>query len=399
MHPLQTLAQDARARSSSTAPGARVTAENDEARARALWLAETLGLRPFALADDQRALYHAGCAIASNFLVTLYRVAARARRAGRRAARGARAADGAHDRERLRADRPDRARRLGDGRRATVPRCTAPASSRLYDALAAATQRVRVVRVDRRARPAAARRRRPRADDGRAARRPHRALPRGARPTATCSSPASSSTRRSSRRPPTSTPTRATSSATPALAEAEGVDVLFAPSADEMYPPGFATWVEPAGAAEGLESEHRPRPLPRRRDRLPEALQHRPAGDRVVRPQGRAAGRRAQAARPRPQRRRSRSASSTRCATTTASRSRRATCCLSPVERDAGARDPARSRDPRRRHAPAPSSPRPASSPTTSTSPTSTAPPSPSQRASAQTRLIDNVPLPEGDHS
>jgi pantoate--beta-alanine ligase len=37
-----------------------------------------------------------------------------------------------------------------------------------------------------------------------------------------------------------------------------GVDVLFAPAADELYPPGFATWVEPAGAAEGLEGEHRP---------------------------------------------------------------------------------------------------------------------------------------------
>jgi pantoate--beta-alanine ligase len=40
--------------------------------------------------------------------------------------------------------------------------------------------------------------------------------------------------------------------------EAEGVDVLFAPPAAEMYPPGFATWVEPAGAAEGLEGTHRP---------------------------------------------------------------------------------------------------------------------------------------------
>jgi len=37
-----------------------------------------------------------------------------------------------------------------------------------------------------------------------------------------------------------------------------GVDVLFAPSDDEMYPPGFATWVEPAGAALGLEGDHRP---------------------------------------------------------------------------------------------------------------------------------------------
>ncbi len=34
--------------------------------------------------------------------------------------------------------------------------------------------------------------------------------------------------------------------------------MLFAPDASEMYPPGFATWVDPAGAAEGLESEHRP---------------------------------------------------------------------------------------------------------------------------------------------
>jgi pantoate--beta-alanine ligase len=43
-----------------------------------------------------------------------------------------------------------------------------------------------------------------------------------------------------------------------ALAEAEGIDVLFAPSAEAMYPPGFATWVVPEGAAEGLESVHRP---------------------------------------------------------------------------------------------------------------------------------------------
>jgi pantoate--beta-alanine ligase len=43
-----------------------------------------------------------------------------------------------------------------------------------------------------------------------------------------------------------------------ARAEAEGIDVLFAPSTAEMYPPGFATWVDPAGAADGLESEHRP---------------------------------------------------------------------------------------------------------------------------------------------
>ena len=43
-----------------------------------------------------------------------------------------------------------------------------------------------------------------------------------------------------------------------AVFEENGVDVLFAPGQDEMYPPGFATWVEPEGAAIGLEGEHRP---------------------------------------------------------------------------------------------------------------------------------------------
>jgi pantoate--beta-alanine ligase len=42
------------------------------------------------------------------------------------------------------------------------------------------------------------------------------------------------------------------------FAEAAGVDLLFAPAAAELYPPGFATWVDPAGAAEGLEGDHRP---------------------------------------------------------------------------------------------------------------------------------------------
>ena len=43
-----------------------------------------------------------------------------------------------------------------------------------------------------------------------------------------------------------------------AIAEEHGVDVLFAPAADEIYPPGFATWVDPKGAAEGLEGDARP---------------------------------------------------------------------------------------------------------------------------------------------
>jgi predicted short-subunit dehydrogenase-like oxidoreductase (DUF2520 family) len=76
LHPLQTFT---RARGPEQLDGAyaAVTAETEEARAVAVELAETLGLRPFELADDERALYHAGAAIASNFLVTLRRVAGR----------------------------------------------------------------------------------------------------------------------------------------------------------------------------------------------------------------------------------------------------------------------------------------------------------------------------------
>jgi pantoate--beta-alanine ligase len=42
------------------------------------------------------------------------------------------------------------------------------------------------------------------------------------------------------------------------LAEAEGVDVLFAPPSEEMYPDGFATTVHVAGVTDTLEGAHRP---------------------------------------------------------------------------------------------------------------------------------------------
>jgi pantoate--beta-alanine ligase len=42
------------------------------------------------------------------------------------------------------------------------------------------------------------------------------------------------------------------------LAADAGVDVLFAPPETEVYPPGFDTWVEPGGIAEGLEGAERP---------------------------------------------------------------------------------------------------------------------------------------------
>ena len=53
-----------------------MTAESDEARSVGRRLAELLGLRAFDLADGRRAAYHAGAAMASNYLVTL-RAAAR----------------------------------------------------------------------------------------------------------------------------------------------------------------------------------------------------------------------------------------------------------------------------------------------------------------------------------
>lgn len=39
---------------------------------------------------------------------------------------------------------------------------------------------------------------------------------------------------------------------------AEGVDLLFAPGVEEVYPPGFATTVTVAGISEGLCGDHRP---------------------------------------------------------------------------------------------------------------------------------------------
>ena len=42
------------------------------------------------------------------------------------------------------------------------------------------------------------------------------------------------------------------------MAVAEGVDVLFVPTVDEIYPTGFASWVDVHGAARGFEGDLRP---------------------------------------------------------------------------------------------------------------------------------------------
>jgi predicted short-subunit dehydrogenase-like oxidoreductase (DUF2520 family) len=74
LHPLQTFT---RARGPEQLDGAwgAVTAETDEALELGLDLARLVGLEPFALQDADRPLYHAGAAVASNYLVTLHDVA------------------------------------------------------------------------------------------------------------------------------------------------------------------------------------------------------------------------------------------------------------------------------------------------------------------------------------
>ena len=76
VHPLQTFTGERGAEQLDGAYAA-VTAETVEARETGFWLARTLGLQPFELADEARPLYHAGATIASNYLVTLQRAASR----------------------------------------------------------------------------------------------------------------------------------------------------------------------------------------------------------------------------------------------------------------------------------------------------------------------------------
>jgi len=74
VHPLQTFTRERGAEQLDGA-WAAVTAETEGARSAGRWLAETLGLRPFDLADSARTLYHAGAVFASNYVVTLQRAA------------------------------------------------------------------------------------------------------------------------------------------------------------------------------------------------------------------------------------------------------------------------------------------------------------------------------------
>jgi predicted short-subunit dehydrogenase-like oxidoreductase (DUF2520 family) len=75
LHPLQSFTH-ARGAEQLDGAYAAITAESDEAREVGFELARLLGLEPFDLAEEDRALYHAGAVIAASFLATLHRVAA-----------------------------------------------------------------------------------------------------------------------------------------------------------------------------------------------------------------------------------------------------------------------------------------------------------------------------------
>jgi predicted short-subunit dehydrogenase-like oxidoreductase (DUF2520 family) len=77
VHPLMTFTR-ARGPEQMDGASAAITGTTPEALAAAAWLARELGLAPFELADAARPLYHAGASMASNFIVTLYRLGSRA---------------------------------------------------------------------------------------------------------------------------------------------------------------------------------------------------------------------------------------------------------------------------------------------------------------------------------
>ena len=182
------------------------------------------------------------------------------------------------------------------------------------------------------------------------------------------------------------------------LAREAGVDLVFAPSADEMYPPGFQTWVEVTELGSILEGAHRPGHFRGVATVVLKLFTIVRPDARLLRPEGRPAGRGHPAADPRPRardraprpphrprRRRSRAVLAQRSAVAGASASARS-------------RSPARSRlampTPRARCLP----PRTGSSSTTS----SVADFDPPVLAGAvrigSTRLIDNVVL-EGEEA
>ena len=259
VHPLQTFTLG-RGPEQLDGAWAAVTGETEEARTVACGLAETLGLHPFDLDDGLRTVYHAGAAIASNYLVTLYRTAARLFEDAGAPPEALVPLMTANDRERLPAHGPDLARRLGG--RGRTSRSAARVASRARADVPRAGRGNRTMKITRTI-----------AETRRALRgvediglvptmgayhEGHLSLFRFARAeneavvTSLFVNPAQFGDAADLNGYPRDEDRDAR------LAEESGVDLLFIPAADELYPSGYETWIEVEQVSRGLEGEHRP---------------------------------------------------------------------------------------------------------------------------------------------
>jgi pantoate--beta-alanine ligase len=270
LHPLQTFTLSRGAEQLDGAFAA-VTAETEEARAAGLALAGLLGVQPFALADDRRVLYHAGAAVASNYLVTL-------RRAAGRLLEDAGAPPDALD--------PLMRRTIENGFELTGPIARGdwetvraheaaigraePALVPAYRELARATTLLAAREESREALEVSRT-----VDDVRDALR-RRGGTVGLVPTMGALHEGHLSLLRAAREEcdtvvmslfvnPTQFAGGEDLARYPrdeahdlALAEEHGVDLVFAPGAEELYPPGHDTWVDVEELGSTLEGEHRP---------------------------------------------------------------------------------------------------------------------------------------------
>jgi pantoate--beta-alanine ligase len=279
LHPLQSFSK-ARGPEQLDGSWAAVSAETDDARAVGFRLAETLGLRPFDLDDRRRAAYHAGAAMASNYLVTLRHAAASlVERAGAPAEALDPLMRGVIDNgfeltgPIARGDWETVARHLA------VIREQRPELEQLYLVLAEATARIAGRKLPSGSEPQSPLRP-PRVcrtiADARAALADRRAGSIGLVPTMGSLHDGHLSLLRAAREEcdtvvmslfvnPTQFSTEADLARYPRdeardleLAADLGVDIVFVPTADEMYPLGFQTWVEVTELGSILEGRFRP---------------------------------------------------------------------------------------------------------------------------------------------
>ena len=316
---------------------AAIAGSDEAALSFARWLAEALGMRPFEVPEESRAAYHAAAAISSNLLVALEESAAQLverlgiedarelltplvlRTAANWAERGPAALTGP-------IARGDRA--IVERHRAVLAE-TAPELIPMYDALAERAEAV--MRGARRAKPratgsserASVKIVRSKTELREALAEPRREGKRiGLVPTMGYFHEGHLSLMREAREDcdvvvvslfvnPTQFGPGEDLDSYPRdedrdaeLAALEGVDLLWTPDTDEMYPEGFATSVEVGQlahrSARGRPGASRSLPLPRRHHRRRQALQLGPARRRLLRAKGRPAGRRDRADGPRP---------------------------------------------------------------------------------------------------